>query len=65
VSVERAEYKMDPDENPQEKHPPENIVLFQLAIAESALRRIAGVEWPINLHGESPQKIAREALTTT
>lgn len=57
-------FQMDTDEQTQEKQPPENIVLYRMAIAENALKRIAGIEWPINLHGESPQKIAREALQT-
>lgn len=27
-----------------------------------ALEKIAATDWPINLNGESPQKIAQEAL---
>lgn len=50
------------DEAPQDNCPPENLTLYRMAIAEASLRQIAAVEWPVNVYGASPQKIAREAL---
>jgi hypothetical protein len=50
------------DNTTDEKQPPENRLLYRKSVFESALQQIAGTEWPVNVFGVSPQKIAREAL---
>ena len=51
------------DESNEEKSPPENETLYRLALAEHALSLIASTDWPVNVAGTSPQKIARGVLS--
>jgi hypothetical protein len=49
-------------EETEDNLPPENKTLFTMALYESALRQIAAIDWPVNVAGNNPQKIAKDAL---
>lgn len=54
--------QMQESEGTSEVCPPEHSPNYRVAIYEAALRQIASVDWPVNVYGKSPQKIASEAL---